>query len=123
MICYGHDYSKHRFIKLFAWRRLVNGEMIYAPKETDIDMSKVKDGSLWKVILGKTVGEKSNGKPPNLSKISMRTLKMKKYKLDHYEVRIIILALNELRNQLIQEGRYTDAVDELLIKLLERAEV
>ena len=43
---------------------------------------------------------------------------MKKYKLDDYEVRIIILALNELRNQLIQEGRYTDAVDEFLIKLL-----
>ena len=43
---------------------------------------------------------------------------MKKYKLDDYEVRIIILALNELRNQFIQEGRYTDAVDELLIKLL-----
>lgn len=47
---------------------------------------------------------------------------MKKYKLDHYEIRIIIFALNELRNQLIQEGRYTDAVDELLIKLLDRAE-
>ena len=42
---------------------------------------------------------------------------MKKYKLDDYEIRILILALNELRNQLIQEGRYTDAVDELLIKL------
>ena len=42
---------------------------------------------------------------------------MKKYKLDDYEVRIIILALNELRNQLIQEGRYTDAVDELIIKM------
>lgn len=42
---------------------------------------------------------------------------MKKYKLDYYEVRIIILALNELRSQLIQEGRYTDAVDELMIKL------
>ena len=47
---------------------------------------------------------------------------MKKYKLDYYEIRIIILALNELRNQLIQEGRYTDAVDELLIKLLDRVE-
>ena len=44
---------------------------------------------------------------------------MKKYKLDYYEVRIIILALNELRNQLIQEGRYTDAVDELLLKMYE----
>lgn len=54
LICYGHDYSQHRFIKLFAWRRPVNGEMIYAPKGTDIDMSKVKDGSLWKVTLGKT---------------------------------------------------------------------
>ena len=43
---------------------------------------------------------------------------MKKYKLDDYEVRIIILALNELRNQLIQEGRYTDAVDELIPKLI-----
>ena len=43
---------------------------------------------------------------------------MKKYKLDYYEVRIIILALNELRNQLILEGRYTDAVDELILKLI-----
>lgn len=42
---------------------------------------------------------------------------MRKYKLDDYEVRIIILALNELRNQLIQEGKYTNAIDELLIKL------
>ena len=48
----------------------------------------------------------------------MRELKMKKYKLDHYEIRIIILALNELRNQLIQERRYTDAVDELILKLI-----
>ena len=43
---------------------------------------------------------------------------MKKYKLDHYEIRIIIFALNELRNQLIHEGRYTDAVDELILKLI-----
>ena len=41
----------------------------------------------------------------------------KKFKFDEYEIRIIFLALNELRNQLIQEGRYTDAVDEILIKL------
>ena len=33
------------------------------------------------------------------------------------EVRIIVLSSVELRNALIQEGRYTDAVDELLIKL------
>lgn len=41
----------------------------------------------------------------------------RKFKLDDYEVNIIIKALIELRNQLIAEGRYTDAVDELLIKI------
>lgn len=40
-----------------------------------------------------------------------------KYRFDEYEVGITINALIELRNQLIREGRYTDAVDELLIKL------
>lgn len=43
----------------------------------------------------------------------------KRFKFDDYEIRILILALNELRNQLIAEGRYTDAVDELLIKLFD----
>jgi len=33
------------------------------------------------------------------------------------EIRIIVRSLVELRNELIQEGRYTDAVDELLLKL------
>ena len=42
---------------------------------------------------------------------------MRKYKLDDYEVRILILALNELRNQLIQEGRYTDMIDKLIVKI------
>ncbi|MDO4487284.1 MAG: hypothetical protein Q4C46_11960 [Bacillota bacterium] len=41
----------------------------------------------------------------------------RKFKFDDYEVNIIIKALIELRNQLIAEGRYTDAVDELLITL------
>ena len=41
----------------------------------------------------------------------------RKFKFDDYEVNIIIKALIELRNQLIAEGRYTDAVDELLMKL------
>lgn len=40
-----------------------------------------------------------------------------KYRFDEYEVGIITNALIELRNQLIREGRNTDAVDELLIKL------
>lgn len=42
----------------------------------------------------------------------------RKFKFDDYEVNIIIKALIELRNQLIAEGRYTDAVDDLLIKLI-----
>ena len=34
------------------------------------------------------------------------------------EIRVMVYALNELRNQLIEENRYTDAVDELLLKLI-----
>ena len=41
-----------------------------------------------------------------------------KFKFTHDEVRIIVLALVELKNQLIAEGRYTDAVDDLLIKFV-----
>lgn len=41
----------------------------------------------------------------------------RRFKLDDYEVNIVIRALVELRNQLIAENRYTDAVDELLLKL------
>ena len=41
----------------------------------------------------------------------------RRFKLDDYEVNIVISALVELRNQLISENRYTDAVDEILIKL------
>ena len=40
-----------------------------------------------------------------------------KMKFTYDEMRIIVMALIELKNQLIAEGRYTDAVDELLIKL------
>lgn len=41
----------------------------------------------------------------------------KRFKFDDYEINMIILALVELRNRLIEEGRYTDAVDELIIKM------
>ena len=43
---------------------------------------------------------------------------MKKYHLylNENEWRLIILCLNDLRNKLIAEGRYTDCVDELLVK-------
>ena len=62
LICYGYDCKNHRFIKLFAWRRPAKGEMIYSPKETDVDMSKVKDCSLWKVTLGKNSRGKNEWK-------------------------------------------------------------
>jgi len=43
---------------------------------------------------------------------------MTKYKLTYDETRIIVMSLIELKNQLIKEGRYTDAIDELLIKFV-----
>lgn len=41
-----------------------------------------------------------------------------KLKLTYDEVRVLIFALNELRNNLIAENRYTDAVDVILVKLI-----
>ena len=38
--------------------------------------------------------------------------------LDDSEWKIVINALNDFRNSLIQKGRYTDAVDEIMIKLI-----
>ena len=45
---------------------------------------------------------------------------MKKYYIvfDEYERGIIINALNDKRNALIKEERYTDAVDEVLLKVI-----
>ena len=44
---------------------------------------------------------------------------MKKYKLklDIYELKIIINSLNEFRNKILEQGRYTEPVDELILKL------
>lgn len=42
-----------------------------------------------------------------------------KLKLTYDEVRILVYALNELRNTLIAENRYTDAVDEILVRLMD----
>ena len=38
--------------------------------------------------------------------------------IDENEQRIILNALNALRNKLLTEGRYTDTVDVLLIKVV-----
>lgn len=37
--------------------------------------------------------------------------------VDEYEREIIINSLNNLRNKLIANGRYTDAVDDILVKI------
>ena len=44
----------------------------------------------------------------------------KKYRivLDDSEWKIVINALNDLRNSLIRQGRYTDAVDDIMIKVI-----
>ena len=45
-------------------------------------------------------------------------MKQKYYvELNWQEWRLIIEGLNRFRNKLIAEGRYTDAVDEMLIKV------
>lgn len=37
---------------------------------------------------------------------------------DGNERRLIIESLNNLRNHLLSEGKYTDAVDEVLVKIM-----
>ncbi len=46
-------------------------------------------------------------------------MKEKKYYIavDRYEQGTMINALNEIRNRLIAEGRYTDAAPELIIQI------
>ena len=43
-------------------------------------------------------------------------MKKKTLYLDEAEWRLIIYALNELRNDYIRQGRYTDVIDETLIR-------
>lgn len=45
----------------------------------------------------------------------------KKYKISvtYDEKRIILMSLIELKNRLIAEGRYTDAVDDILIRIMD----
>ena len=45
--------------------------------------------------------------------------KKRRIVLEDYEWRIIINALNDFRTALIREERYTDAVDDVLIKIIE----
>lgn len=45
----------------------------------------------------------------------------KKYilKIDDFERRVIVNALNYMRNQLIQEGQYNDDLDRLILKVID----
>lgn len=45
-------------------------------------------------------------------------MKTKKIKLDNYEIRIVIKALNELRNESIKSQVSTDFIDEVLMKYI-----
>lgn len=38
--------------------------------------------------------------------------------LDDFELRVDVNCLNEMRNNLIAKGKYTDAVDEVLLKII-----
>ncbi len=42
-----------------------------------------------------------------------------KYRFTYDEIRIIVYALVELKNQLQEEGRYTDAIDDLLLRFVD----
>jgi hypothetical protein len=47
-------------------------------------------------------------------------MKEKKYyiALDDFERRVVVNCMNEMRNKLITDGKYTDALDEVLLKII-----
>ena len=47
-------------------------------------------------------------------------MKEKKYyiALDDFERRVVVNRMNEMRNKLITDGKYTDALDEVLLKVI-----
>ncbi len=46
-------------------------------------------------------------------------MKKKKIKMDDYELKIIINALNVMRTKLINENKNTEVIDELLLKYID----
>lgn len=44
-------------------------------------------------------------------------MKKIKIKYNKNELKIILLALNEFRNNIIKQGRYTEPIDEVIIKI------
>ena len=51
----------------------------------------------------------------------MNDIRDKRYyiALDDFERRVVVHCLNEIRNNLIANGKYTDAVDEVLLKIID----
>ena len=47
-------------------------------------------------------------------------MKEKKYyiALHDFERRVVVNCMNEMRNKLITDGKYTDALDEVLLKII-----
>ncbi|OJU16531.1 MAG: hypothetical protein BGN88_03460 [Clostridiales bacterium 43-6] len=39
--------------------------------------------------------------------------------LDDFERRVVVNCMNEMRNRLITDGKYTDAVDDILLKIID----
>ncbi len=46
--------------------------------------------------------------------------KMKKVKLTYEEIRVLLLILNEFRNELIEDDRNTDILDDIICKLVSK---
>ena len=46
-------------------------------------------------------------------------MKKTKIKLDDMERRILVKLLYEKRNELIRDGRHTEAIDELILKIID----
>jgi hypothetical protein len=66
-----------------------------------------------RIIAGRKVLPYDNGKK------EVRKMFGNKYKLSYDERRIIVLCLIEMKNKLIRENRYTDAIDDLLVKFMD----
>ena len=47
----------------------------------------------------------------------------RKIEFNDIELKIVLYSLNDFRNQLLKEDRYTDAVDEVLVKLKNKMRV
>ena len=47
-------------------------------------------------------------------------MKEKKYYIafDDFERRVVVNCMNEMRNKLIANGKYTDALDEVILKVI-----